>query len=320
MIDTSSANTRQEKVKIITDKLEQGIKDLMNSDRYKEYLSKMSKLHRYSFSNTVLILSQCPTATMVSGFNSWKTNFGRTVNKHEKGIVILAPAPYKKEIEAKIFDDNGKPVVGKDGREVTEKKIVQVQAFKPAYVYDVSQTSGKPVPKLGVDELTGAVNNYDKIFEAIKEVSPVDISFETITDGAKGYYSHIDKRIAINEGMSESQTLKTVIHETAHSLLHDNDYLKSTGEKKDRQTREVEAESVAYTVCSYLGLDTSEYSFGYISGWAGERKLDVVKESMETIRKTSSDIISAIEQHLHPELSLNIAEAQQQTKHRAIAV
>lgn len=320
MIDTSSANTRQEKVKIITDKLEQGIKDLMNSDRYKEYLSKMSKLHRYSFSNTVLILSQCPNATMVAGFNSWKTNFGRTVNKGTHGISILVPAPYKKEIEAKIFDDNGKPVIGKDGKEVTEKRVVQVQAFKPAYVYDISQTSGKPVPRLGVDELTGTVENYDKIFEAIKEVAPVNISFEKITDGAKGYYSHTDKRIAINEGMSELQNLKTLVHETAHSMLRDNDYLKSTGKPKDRKTKEVEAESVSYTVCSYLGLDTSEYSFGYISGWAGERKLDAVKESMETIRKTSSDIISAIERHLHPEMSLDIAEAQQQTKHRAIAV
>ncbi len=320
MIDTSAANSRQEKVKIITEKLEQGIQDLMNSDNYKEYLQKMSKLHNYSFNNTVLILMQKPDASLVAGMTTFNKEFHRTVNKGEHGITILAPAPYKKTIDKPVFDDEGHPVIVENGEQLTEKKVIEIEAYKPVYVFDVSQTSGEPIPTLGVDELEGTVDNYAKLFEAVKSVAPVPVEFDTITDGAKGYYSHTEKIIVLNEGMSELQTLKTLIHETAHSLLHDNDFLKSTGEKKDRQTREIEAESVAFTTCSYYGLPTDEYSFGYITGWAGERKLEAVKESMETIRKCSSEIITAVERHLYPELSLK-AESQdeKQTKHRALS-
>lgn len=321
MIDTSEANSRQEKVKIITDKLEQGIRDLMNSDNYKEYLTKMSKLHNYSFNNSVLILMQKPDATMVAGLTTFNKTFHRSVNKGEKGIVILAPAPFKKDIENPVFTPNGEPVIGMDGKQLTEKKQIEVQAFKPAYVFDVSQTHGEPVPTLGVDELSGNVDNYERVFEAVRNAAPVPVVFEQINSGAKGYYDSAEKKIVINEGMSQTQTLKTLIHETAHSMLHDNDYLKSTGEKKDRQTREVEAESVAYAVSSGLGVDTSEYSFGYIAGWAGSRKIDAVKESMETIRKCSSDIISSVERRLLPKQPFEAeSQSQKHTKQKAIAV
>lgn len=292
-IDTSAAKSRQEKVKIITEKLEQGISDMMNSDDYKEFLAKMSKLHKYSFGNTVLILMQKPDASMVAGLNTFNKVFHRSVNKGEKGIVILAPTKFKRTV---IKYEDGHPVIGEDGEPVKVEK--EFQSFKPVYVFDVSQTHGEPVPTIGVDELSGAVDAYDGIFEAIRSVAPVPVAFDKISNGAKGYYSHTEKRIVLNEGMSDLQTLKTLIHETAHSLLHDNDVLKSTGEKKDQQTREVEAESVAYTVASYLELDTSEYSFGYIAGWSGSRKIEVVKESMETIRKCSSEIITSVENAL----------------------
>lgn len=321
MIDTSSTDIRQGKVKIITDKLEEGIKALLQSDKYKEYLSAMSKFHNYSFNNTVLIVSQKPNATMVAGLQSWNKNFHRSVNKGEKGIVILAPAPYKKTVESKVFDNDGNPKLDKKGNQITEEKVIQVQAFRPAYVYDVSQTHGEPIPQITVPELCGEVKNYSKIFDAIKDTAPVDVSFEIIESGAKGYYSQIEKQIVINEGMSELQSLKTLIHETAHAMLHDNDFLKSTGEKKDRQTKEVEAESVAYTVCSYLNLPTDEYSFGYIAGWAGERELDAVRESMETIQRCSSDIIGKLEKRLIPEKTIQLtAETEQQEKTRTLAV
>lgn len=317
MIDTSSATTRQEKVKIITDELEQGIKDLMNSDKYKEFLAKMSQFHRYSFNNTVLIMIQKPDASMVAGMTTWNKDFKRSINRGEKGIVILAPNPYKKTIDKLVFDENGNPVLGENGEQQTEKKVVEIPSFRPVYVYDVSQTSGEPIPTLGPDELNGAVENYNKIFEALKEVSPVPITFEAITDGSKGYYSHTEKRIAIKEGMSEAMNLSVALHEIAHSMVHSQEVIKATGEVKDRQTKEVEAESISYATNCAIGLDTSEISFPYIAGWAGERKLDVVKESMETIRKYTSDIICAVERHLHPELSL--AESQAQTKSKARA-
>ena len=289
-IDTSAASSRKEKVKIITEKLERGISDMMNSEDYKSFLAKMSKLHKYSFGNTVLILMQKPDATMVAGLNTFNKVFHRSVNKGEKGIVILAPTKFKRTVTK--YED-GRPVIGPDGE--PEKVEKEFQSFKPVYVFDVSQTHGEPIPVFGVDELSGSVNEYDRLFAAIESFAPVPVSFEEIKNGAKGYYSHVEKRIVLNEGMSDLQTMKTLIHETAHSVLHDKDVLKSTGEKKDRQTMEVEAESVAYTVASYFGLDASEYSFAYITGWSGGKKMEVIKESMETIRKCASEMITHIE-------------------------
>lgn len=298
VIDISAADSRQEKVKIITQELEKGIKNIFDSDNYKNYLSKMAKLHNYSFSNTMLILMQKPDATMVAGFGSWKNNFNRIVNKGEKGIVILAPAPYKKYVDKKVLDKDGNPKLDSNGKEVFQKEKIQIQAFKPAYVFDVSQTSGDPIPTIKVKELTSDVNDFDKIFDAIKSASPVPILFENITSGAKGYYSHAEKNIKVNYGMGELQTLKTAVHEIAHAMLHDNDYIKTTGERKSRQTKEVEAESVAFTVCSYLGLPTDDYSFGYIAGWSKSNSVEDVKCSMDTIQQCSNRIINKLEARL----------------------
>ena len=318
MIDLSTAATRADKVKIITKELEKGIDELFHSDRYAEFLSKMSQLHHYSFGNTMLILSQKPDAEMVAGVTTWNKAFGRYVKKGEKGLVILAPAEFKKSVTEKLTNPDGTPKIGNDNKQLEETHEVTVQYFKPAYVFDVSQTDGKPVPKLGVDELTGKVGNYPEVFDAVCAAAPVDISFEEIKSGAKGYYSSEEKRIVINHGMSDLQTIKTAIHETAHAMLHDRDYIKSTGEKKDASTREVEAESVAYSVCSYFGLPTEDYSFGYVAGWAGSRKTEAVRESMETIQRCSSDIIGKMEHSLGIEKTPHIEQVQQ--RHKAAAI
>lgn len=313
MIDTFSADTRPGKIKIIMDKLENGVKNLLQSDKYKEYLSIMSKFHNYSFCNTVLIATQKPNATYVAGLQSWNKNFKRFVNKGEKGIVILAPAPYKKKVEQKVLDENG--------NEITETKTIKIQSFKPTYVYDISQTHGKPLPSISVNELNGNVDNYGKLFKIIKEISPADVSFEKISTGAKGYYDQRSKRIAISEGMSELQNIKTLIHETAHAMLHDKDYLETTGEQKDRFTKEVEAESVAYTVCSYLNLPTEEYSFGYIAGWSGQKRIDAVRESLETIKECSSNIIGELEKRLVLDKSVQLtAEVAQEEQSKALVI
>ena len=318
MIDLSNATTRADKVKIITKELEKGIDELFHSDRYAEFLSKMSQLHHYSFGNTMLILSQKPDTEMVAGVTTWNKAFGRYVKKGEKGIVILAPAEFTKTVTEKLTNPDGTPKIGNDNKQLEETREVTVQYFKPAYVFDVSQTAGKPVPKLGVDELTGKVGNYPEVFDAVCAASPVDITFEDIKSGAKGYYSSDEKRIVINHGMSDLQTLKTAIHETAHAILHDRDYLKATGEKKDASTREVEAESIAYSVCTYFGLPTEDYSFGYVAGWAGSRKTEAVRESMETIQHCSSDIIGKMEHSLGIEKTPHIEQTQQ--RHKAAAI
>lgn len=289
---------QKERVKSITDKLEAGIKELFSSEKFKAYLDTMSKFHNYSFNNTMLIAMQKPDATLVAGFNSWKSNFSRNVNKGEKGIQILAPAPYKiKKEEVKLDPITDLPVLDKDGKPVVEEKEVTIPAFKVVSVFDVSQTNGKELPTLGADELHGDVKNFEKFFVALKEVSPVPIKFEKIEDGAKGFYHQENKDITINEGMSEIQTIKTAIHEIAHAKLHDKDDSKANSEnKKDSSTKEVEAESIAYTVCQHFGIDTSDYSFGYVAAWGSGKDLPELKNSLETIRNTASELITAIEQ------------------------
>lgn len=321
MIDISSETSVKGKVKLITNNLENGIKDLLESDRYKEYLSAMGKFHNYSLNNTILIAMQKPDATYVAGLQKWNKDFHRFVNKGEKGIVILVPTPYNKTVHQKVLDKDGKVLLDNDGNEITEEKTLKIQAFKPAYVYDVSQTHGEPLPSISVNELNGNVDNYKKIFDTIREFASVEVSFQTIGTGAKGYYDQINKEIVINDGMSELQRLKTLIHETAHAILHDNDYLKSKGEAKDRFTKEIEAESVAYTVCSYLNLPTDEYSFGYIAGWSGDRQIDAVRDSLEAIKLCSSDIIGELEKRLVPEKAIQLtAEIQQSVKTKSKAV
>ena len=303
-----------EKLKEITDRLEQGIAELFDSERYREYLKVMSKFHNYSFRNTVLIAMQKPDASLVAGFSAWKNNFERNVMKGQKGIKIIAPSPYKiKQEMQKIDPHTQKPVIGKDGKPVTEEKEVTIPAYKVVSVFDVSQTEGKELPDIAVDELTGDVDRYKDFFAALEKTSPVPIAFENIEGGSHGYYHLEDKRIAINEGMSELQTLKTAIHEIAHAKLHDIDLNAPKDEQQphvDRRTREVQAESIAYTVCQHYGLDTSDYSFGYVAGWSAGRELAELKSSLETIRSTAAEIINSIDEHI---AELQKAQEQEQT-------
>ena len=291
-----------EKLKEITDRLEQGITELFESERYKEYLRVMSKFHNYSFNNTLLIAMQKPDASLVAGFSAWKNNFGRNVMKGQKGIKIIAPSPYKVKQEVEKIDPHTQqPIIGKDGKPVTEEKEITIPAYKVVSVFDVSQTEGKELPDIAVDELTGDVERYRDFFAALEKTSPVPIGFEQIPGSSHGYYHLEDKRIAIQEGMSELQTLKTAIHEIAHAKLHDIDLNAPENEQQPRatrRTREVEAESVAYTVCQHYGLDTSDYSFGYVAGWSSGRELSELKSSLETIRSAAAEIINSIDETL----------------------
>ena len=294
-------NRSAQQVREITDKLEQGIKELFESERFKEYLRTMSKFYNYSFNNTLLIAMQKPEATYVAGYTSWQRNFDRQVMKGEKGIKILAPAPYKAQEEREKIDPvTQKPVIGADGKAVTETVEVLRPAFKVVSVFDVSQTDGKELPDIIVDELKGTVENYEAFFDALKQESPVPISFEDIPGGAKGFFSPVESRIAIQEGMSEIQTVKTAIHEIAHAKLHavKPDEKAAPEDKKDRHTKEVEAESVAYTVCQRYGIETSDYSFGYIAGWSSGKETKELKSSLDTIRKTAAEMIEGIDAKL----------------------
>ena len=353
MVESKSA----QQVREITDKLEQGIKELFDSERFKEYLRTMSKFYHYSFSNTLLIAMQKPEATYVAGYTAWQRNFDRQVMKGEKGIKILAPAPYKAKEEREMIDPSTqKPVLDADGKPVTETVEVMHSAFKVVSVFDISQTDGKELPDIIVDELSGSVENYAAFFEALKQESPVPITFENIPGGAKGYFSPIENRIAIQEGMSEIQTIKTAIHEIAHAKLHSidrpepeptwkivmisdggtkRDFLSGFASeaeanaaaehegwrfvdenrfewrleveedtsaaqdmRKDRHTKEVEAESVAYTVCQRYSIETSDYSFGYIAGWSSGKETKELKGSLETIRKAAAEMIDSIDAKL----------------------
>ena len=288
-----------ERMKEITDRLETGIQELFESERYKAYLTTMSKFHSYSFNNTLLIAMQ--GGQLVAGYNKWRDDFHRNVKKGEKAIKILAPAPFKAKKEVQKLDAQGRPVMGKDGKPVTEVQEIQVPAFKIVSVFDVSQTEGEPLPSIGVEELTGSVERYGEFFKALEQTSPVSIGFEDIPGGSHGYYHLTEKRIAIQEGMSELQTLKTAIHEIAHSKLHAIDPEAPAIEQADRpdsRTREVQAESVAYAVCQHYGLDTSDYSFGYVAGWSSGKDLKELKASLETIRATAHELITTIDGHL----------------------
>lgn len=296
----ADAKTEKQKVKEITDKLEEGLKELFESEKYKNYLSTMSKFHNYSFNNTLLIALQKPEATLVAGYQAWQKNFNRHVNKGEKGIRILAPAPYKiKEERDKLEPVTGEVILDKDGMPQTEEVEIKIPAFRAVSVFDVSQTDGEPIPELEAKELLSTVEGYEDFIKAVTFVAPVPVSFEDIPGDSKGFFSPTEKRIAVQEGMSESQTLKTMVHETAHSMLHDKEVNKDIlAPAKDRNTKEVEAESIAYTVCQHFGIDTSEYSFGYIAGWSTGRDMKELKSSLDTIRRTASELITGIEEQL----------------------
>ena len=299
------SENQKDKIKEITDKLEAGIKDLFSSERYMEYLQTMSKFHNYSFNNTLLIMFQKPDASAIAGYNAWKDKFHRQVKKGEKGIKIIAPAPYKKTIEVEKLDKAGQPVFDGDGKPVMTTKEIQVPTFKVTSVFDVSQTEGEPLPTIAT-QLEGNIETYEKFFRTLKEISPVPITLEPIDSGANGFFNPVENRIVVKDSLSEMQTIKTTIHEIAHSILH---ALPEKGEdgvtvddRPDSRTKEVQAESIAYTVCQRFGIDTSDYSFGYIAGWSSGQETKELKASLEVIRETASDIIEKIEEKM-PELA-----------------
>lgn len=313
--------SEKQKVKEITDKLEAGLKELFESEKYKSYLSTMSKFHNYSFNNTLLIAMQKPEATLVAGYQAWQKNFERHVNKGEKAIRILAPAPYKiKEERDKLDPVTGEMMFDENGMPQKEETEVTIPAFRAVSVFDVSQTDGKPIPELEVNELLSTVEGYEDFVQALMNISPVPIAFEDIPGDSKGYFSTAEKRIAVQENMSESQTLKTMVHEVAHSMLHDKEVNQSMDiPVKDRNTKEVEAESVAFTVCQHFGIDTSDYSFGYIAGWSSGRNMKELKSSLDTIRKIASELITGIEGAMQ-ELQLNREMEQEHGKESILLV
>lgn len=277
MAEEKKKNPLQE----ITQKLEQGVKDVYSSDRYKQYLKVMSKFHRYSFSNSILIMIQNPDATLVAGYKRWQT-LKRQVKKGEKGISILAPAPYKKVVEEEVED----PATGE--KNVVEKEIT-LQRFRVVKVFDISQTVGEPLPSIG-EELVGNVENYPLLFKSIEAISPAPVKIEDFHGRALGYFSPLDWEIVIKPGMSEMQNVKTLIHEVAHALLHG----KEDEPGQSRRVEEVEAESIAFIVCNHLGIDTSTYSFDYLAAWSSGKELDELKQSLGTIQKTASQLITSI--------------------------
>lgn len=299
----SKKKTRAEAVKEITEKLEHGLEELFDSEKFKEYLDTMSKFYRYSFNNSLLIAMQKPDATLVASYRSWQKNFNRNVNKGEKGIRILAPTPYKIKEEREVINPlSGLPMLDEKGDVQMEEVEVSLTGFKVAYVFDVSQTSGEPLLEIGAEELLQSVDDYQIFMEVLQNVAPVPVEMQEVDGEAKGYFSPVAQKIVIQSGMSESQTVKTAVHEIAHSLLHDTDHARLEGvdaaEKKDRNTKEVEAEAVAYTVCQHFGIDTSDYSFGYVAGWSSSREMRKLKKSMETIQKTAAELIGKIEENI----------------------
>lgn len=290
----------KEKLKDITDSIEKGIKELFASDKYKQYLQTMSRFHRYSVNNQMLIFMQKPDASLVAGFNKWKDSFGRNVRRGEKGIKIIAPAPFKKKIEKEKLDPDTKlPMLDENGQPIKEVAEVSTSTFKVVSVFDVSQTEGKPLPELSSD-LTGSVEHYDAFMEAIKRSSPVPIDFKPIENGADGFFSYDNQSITLREGMSETQTVCAAIHEMAHATLHNysrRNKDETDVERKDRHTEEVEAESIAYAVCAYYGIETGENSFGYLASWSSDKELKELKASLETINKTSSELITSIDRN-----------------------
>lgn len=282
----------REQVTEIMDQLEKGVAELFESEKFEEYLTCMGKFHNYSFNNTLLIAMQRPDATLVAGFNAWKDKHGRMVRKGEKGIRILAPYKYAVEAEPEHEGD--------------EPKIIERTGFKPTYVFDVSQTEGKELPSIAVNELSGNVKDYNKLFRALRIICPVAIDFEEIEGGSKGYFSDSEKRIAIKKGMSQVQTIKTLVHETAHAMLHSSEQ-KDENHPSDRRTKEVEAESIAFTVCKRYGLDTEDYSFGYIAGWSSGKDTKELKASLERIKDTADKMITGIDKSIEKQTLLETA-------------
>ncbi len=291
----------KQKVDEILKQLEDGVSELFESDKYKNYLNTMSKFHRYSVSNCMLIAMQKPEASYVAGYTAWRDKFHRQVLKGEKGITIIAPSPYRKLVDVNVVDTDGKQVIDTNGNPVVEEKEIVYQAFRTATVFDVSQTAGEPLPTI-VSDLMDPVQGYDDYVDAITELSPVPVRFDNIDGSAKGYFSPQKQEIVVQRGMPEEQTIKTLLHEVSHARLGHG----GEDDHFDRHAHEVQAESVAYCCCSALGLDTSEYSFGYIAGWSSGKDVKELKQSLDIIRKQADLMITSIEQKITQTMELRM--------------
>lgn len=291
----TAAQSQEERLQELTDRLENGIKELYTSGRYAEYLAAMSKFHHYSFGNVVLILLQCPTATKVAGYNRWKKDFGRQVKKCEHGISILCPCPQTRWMQKQKTDsESGLPIFSEDGSPVMEPVRVTIPRFKIGTVFDISQTEGRELPCIVASELTGEVESFQTLYDCLAELSPVPVTEDEVPGAAKGFFSSEEQRIVLRRGMPQLQIIKTLVHEIAHAMLHDKTKI-PVEEQKVRSQKEVEAESVAYVVCQYIGLDTSDYSFGYVAGWSKDKELRELKNSLGIIQATAGEMISKIE-------------------------
>lgn len=298
IIDQEQPAQKKTQTQQIVEQLEKGVSEVFESDQYKQYLQVMSKFHSYSYNNILLIAMQCPGATMVAGYESWQRLFKRHVSKGEKAIKILAPCPYKKVITQDVTDPiTHQPLKNSNGEVIKEKVQITIPAFRPVSVFDVSQTEGEPLPEMAtVQELIGEVDGFDTLQEIVESMAPCAVYHKDIEGSAKGYYSPADNQIVIKNGLSQQQEIKTMIHEIAHSLLHNSEKMKD--KKISRNDMEVQAESVAYTVCSALGIDTSDYSFGYIAGWSNGKDIKELKNALDLICDTSSSMIFHIENKL----------------------
>ncbi len=289
------AKDQKEKVKELTEKLHEGIKNLFESDRYRDYLKTMAKFHNYSFNNSLLIWAQRPDASAVAGYRAWQTKFGRTVNPGSKGIMIYEPASYKRTLREKVLDLDGNPIKDKDGNDVTRQVERTFPTFKVGYVFAYEDTSGKPLPSI-VSILDKDVDNFDSVMDALRKISPAPIRFDNVDGGANGYYDLVKREIVVKASLPQAQKIKTAVHEISHSILHDK--IDGLDQEADKRSMEVSAESVAFVVCSWLGMDTSEYSFGYVGGWSAGKELKELQQKMEVIRSTASMIISGLDGEL----------------------
>lgn len=283
-----------ERVAELTERLENGVKELYASDSYAQYITAMAKFHHYSFGNALLILFQCPSASNVAGYNTWK-QLGRQVKKGEKGIMILAPCNFRASLEREKIDPlTGQTLLGPDGKPLTEKVKIAPNRFKIAHVFDLSQTEGRELPQIGVSELTGDVADYTGIYDRLTAISPLPVVQEDFQRSAKGYTSFTENRVVVKPGMSQVQTIKTLVHEIAHAKLHRPDDILAIPTPGEKRQKEVEAESIAYVVCQHFGIDTSDYSLAYVAGWSRGKELTELKASLNVIHATAGEIIDAI--------------------------
>ena len=298
-----------EKVKELTEKLQAGIQELYDSEKYRDYLCAMAKFHHYSFNNSLLIWAQRPDASAVAGYRAWQTKFQRTVNPGAKGIMIYEPASYKRTLREVVTDADGNPLYDEDGNKITQAVERTFPTFKVGYVFAYEDTTGKPLPSI-VSIVDKEVDNFDSVMDALRKISPAPIRFDSVDGGANGYYDLVNREIVVKDTLPQAQKIKTAVHEVAHSILHDK--IDGLDQEATKNEMEVEAESVSFCVAAWLGLDTSEYSFGYISGWSASKELVELQRKMEIIRSTANMIITGIDGELMQQQIVQVEEIEEE--------